>query len=448
MNNIIQWVTGAKAVGYVHSFAVFQTYLYRRYILMSEVIEKATLAKQATRILGNLTTEQKNHALLLMADALVAEQESIIKANQLDLQRGRDAGTSSSLLDRLTLNEKRIDAMADGLRQIVELPDPIGDQLEAIQRPNGLKIEKIRVPLGVIGIIYEARPNVTVDAAGLCLKTGNAVVLRGGSAALHSNERIIEVLHSALSHSAMPADALQIIMNPERSSVDEMLKLNDLLDVLIPRGGASLIQNVVKNATVPVIETGAGVCHTFIDETAIPDMAERIALNAKVQRPSVCNSMETLLVHQAYADRHLAALSDSFIAANVELRGNGHARRLVPAMKQADNDDWDTEYGDYILSVKVVQNLDEALEHIRRHGTMHSECIVTENKANAERFLQEVDAAAVYHNASTRFTDGFEFGFGAEIGISTQKLHARGPMGLPALTSTKYRIYGSGQIRE
>jgi glutamate-5-semialdehyde dehydrogenase len=415
---------------------------------MSEVIKKATLAKQATQVLGNLSTAQKNEALRLMADSLITEQASIIKANQLDLQRGQDAGTSPSLLDRLALNENRIEAMAEGLRQMIELPDPIGDKLETFERPNGLKIEKTRVPLGVIGIIYEARPNVTVDAAGLCLKTGNAVVLRGGSAALHSNERIIEVLHAALTKSAIPAEALQIIMNPDRSSVDEMLKLNGLLDVLIPRGGASLIQNVVQNASVPVIETGAGVCHTFIDETAIPDMAERIALNAKVQRPSVCNSMETLLVHEAFAAKHLDTLAKSFYSANVELRGEDRARSWVPSMKAADSEDWDTEYGDYILSVKVVKNLDEALDHIRRHSTMHSECIVTENTDNAERFLQEVDAAAVYHNASTRFTDGFEFGFGAEIGISTQKLHARGPMGLPALTSTKYRVYGSGQIRE
>jgi glutamate-5-semialdehyde dehydrogenase len=338
--------------------------------------------------------------------------------------------------------------MAEGLRQIVDLPDPVGNKLETVDRPNGLHIEKISVPLGVIGIIYEARPNVTVDAAGLCLKTGNAVVLRGGSSALHSNGKIIEVLHSALRQSAIPEDALQLIESADRSSVDEMLKLNGLLDVLIPRGGHSLIQNVVKNATVPVIETGAGVCHTFIDESAKPDMAISIAINAKVQRPSVCNSMETLLVHHSYAEKHLNSIADQFTSANVELRGDEAARKLVLSMKEAVAEDWDTEYGDYILNVKIVQNLDEALEHIRLHGTMHSECIVTENAANASRFLQEIDAAAVYHNASTRFTDGFEFGFGAEIGISTQKLHARGPMGLPALTSTQYRVYGNGQIRE
>ncbi|RTE10405.1 glutamate-5-semialdehyde dehydrogenase [Paenibacillus whitsoniae] len=415
---------------------------------MSEVVQKSKLAKVAAGSMGNLTTEQKNEALLLMADALVTESAAIIAANAKDLQRGRELGTSASLLDRLMLNESRIAAIAEGLRQIVELPDPVGDTLETFDRPNGLRIHKIRVPLGVIGIIYEARPNVTVDAAGLCLKTGNAVVLRGGSAALHSNEKIVEVLHGALERSAIPADALQLILNADRSSVDEMLKLNGLIDVLIPRGGHSLIQNVVNNASVPVIETGAGVCHTFIDESADLEMAIRIAINAKAQRPSVCNSMETLLVHEAFAEKHLPAIAEAFRAAHVELRGDSGALALVPSMNEAVDSDWGTEYGDYILAVKVVSGLDEALDHIRMYGTMHSECIVTENAANAERFLQEVDAAAVYHNASTRFTDGFEFGFGAEIGISTQKLHARGPMGLPALTSTKYRVYGSGQIRE
>lgn len=415
---------------------------------MSEVVQKSKLAKQAAQTMGNLTTEQKNAALLLMADALVTEQQAIIEANAKDLERGKQLGTSASLLDRLALNESRIAAIAEGLRQIAELPDPIGDTLEDFERPNGLRIRKIRVPLGVIGIIYEARPNVTVDAAGLCLKTGNAVVLRGGSSALFSNEKIVEVLHIALRRSAIPADALQLILSSDRSSVDEMLKLNGLIDVLIPRGGHSLIQNVVNNASVPVIETGAGVCHTFIDESAQLEMAISIGLNAKTQRPSVCNAMETLLVHEAAAAKHLNAIADAFTGANVELRGDERARAIVPNMLTAEAADWGTEYGDYILSVKVVKDLDEALEHIREFGTMHSECIVTEDASNAERFLQEVDAAAVYHNASTRFTDGFEFGFGAEIGISTQKLHARGPMGLPALTSTKYRIYGSGQIRQ
>jgi glutamate-5-semialdehyde dehydrogenase len=415
---------------------------------MSEVVQKSKLAKQAAQIMGNLTTEQKNQALLLMADALVTEQQAIIEANAKDLERGKQLGTSASLLDRLALNETRIAAIAEGLRQIAELPDPVGDTLEDFDRPNGLRIRKIRVPLGVIGIIYEARPNVTVDAAGLCLKTGNAVVLRGGSSALFSNEKIVEVLHGALSRSAIPADALQLILSADRSSVDEMLKLNGLIDVLIPRGGHSLIQNVVNNASVPVIETGAGVCHTFIDESAQLEMAISIGLNAKAQRPSVCNSMETLLVHESVASKHLNAIAEAFTGANVELRGDQQARALIPSMQNAAAPEWATEYGDYILNVKVVKDLDEALEHIREFGTMHSECIVTEDASHAERFLQEVDAAAVYHNASTRFTDGFEFGFGAEIGISTQKLHARGPMGLPALTSTKYRIYGSGQIRQ
>jgi glutamate-5-semialdehyde dehydrogenase len=415
---------------------------------MSEVVNKSKLAQKAAQTMSNLTTEQKNAALLLMADALVTEQQAIIEANAKDLQRGKDSGTSPSLLDRLALNETRIAAMAEGLGQIVELPDPIGDMLESFDRPNGLRIQKIRVPLGVIGIIYEARPNVTVDAAGLCLKTGNAVVLRGGSSALFSNEKIVEVLHGALRRSAIPVDALQLILSADRSSVDEMLKLNGLIDVLIPRGGHSLIQNVVNNASVPVIETGAGVCHTFIDESAQLDMAVRIAVNAKAQRPSVCNSMETMLVHESFAAQHLNELAKAFQNVHVELRGDERARALVPSMNIAEADDWSTEHGDYILSVKVVHDLDEAFTHIREYGTKHSECIVTEHAANAERFLQEVDAAAVYHNASTRFTDGFEFGYGAEIGISTQKLHARGPMGLPALTSTKFRVYGSGQIRE
>ncbi|MEK3721893.1 glutamate-5-semialdehyde dehydrogenase [Paenibacillus sp. FSL H8-0034] len=416
-------------------------------ITTSEVVQKATLAKQAAPRLSLLTTEQKNTALLLIADALIEETPSILTANAEDLHLGRKNGTSDSLLDRIALNEHRIAAMAEGLRQVAALPDPIGDILEQTTRPNGLNITKIRVPIGVIGIIYEARPNVTVDAAALCLKTGNAVVLRGGSAALSSNRRIVEVLHEALTRSDIPADSLQLIEDPDRSSVDQMLKLNGLLDVLIPRGGHSLIQNVVKNSTVPVIETGAGICHTYIDETADFQMALQIAINAKVQRPSVCNSMETMLVHERFAEQHLASIAEQFIANNVELRGNKQAQALFSAIKPASDEDWDTEYSDYILNIRIVSSLDEALQHIRLHGTQHSECIVTTNEANAERFLQEVDAAAVYHNASTRFTDGFEFGFGAEIGISTQKLHARGPMGLPALTSTKFRVLGNGQIR-
>lgn len=414
---------------------------------MSEVRDKAALARQAAQAMNRLTTEQKNEALLRMADALVTKRASIIEANAIDLERGRANGTSAAMLDRLALNDKRIADIAEGLRQIVELPDPTGAVLEESTRPNGLVIRKISVPIGVIGIVYESRPNVTVDAAGLCLKTGNAVVLRGGSAALESNRRIVAVLHEALAQTAMPPGALQLIESPDRSSVDEMLKLNGLLDVIIPRGGRSLIQNVVQNATVPVIETGEGVCHTYIDDEADPAKAEPIVINAKVQRPSVCNAMETLLVHERYAGAHLAQLAGKLRELGVELRGCAKSRTLVPWMGEATEEDWRTEYNDLILSVKTVSSLDEALDHIRRYGTMHSECIVTENAERAQRFLREVDAAAVYHNASTRFTDGFEFGYGAEIGISTQKLHARGPMGLPALTSTKFVIYGNGQIR-
>ncbi|MCY9530631.1 glutamate-5-semialdehyde dehydrogenase [Paenibacillus jamilae] len=415
---------------------------------MSEVLSKATLAKEAATVMNRLTTDQKNEALLRMANLLVQHADSIIEANAKDLERGKQQGTSDSLLDRLALNEARIEDMAEGLRQIAELTDPVGDVLEKIDRPNGLHIEKIRVPLGVIGMIYEARPNVTVDAAGLCLKTGNAVVLRGGSSALESNKRIVAVLHEALKLTSVPVEALQLIEDADRASVDEMLKCNGLLDVVIPRGGASLIQNVVQNATVPVIETGAGICHTYIDQSADPEMAEAIAFNAKVQRPSVCNSMETLLVHEQFAERHLTGLLEGFDTHRVELRGCERTIAYAPWAKKASEQDYATEYNDYVLNVRVIDSLDEALEHIARYGTKHSECIVTENKDRASRFLREVDAAAVYHNASTRFTDGFEFGFGAEIGISTQKLHARGPMGLPALTSTKYRIYGKGQIRE
>lgn len=414
---------------------------------MSEVRVKAGLAGQAAAAMARMTTEQKNKALLAAADALLARSDEILRANEEDLERGRANGTSESLLDRLKLTHERIGGIAEGLRQIVELPDPVGDVLETIDRPNGLHIVKRRVPLGVIGIIYEARPNVTVDAAGLCLKTGNAVVLRGGSSALSSNRAIVKVIHEALAATALPVEAIQLIEDPNRSSVDEMLKLNGLLDVVIPRGGSSLIQNVVQNATVPVIETGAGICHTYLDETAKPEMATAIALNAKVQRPSVCNAMETLLVHEAYAKAHLPELASHFKEAGVELRGCEKTRELIPWATPATDEDFASEYNDYILNVKIVIELDEALAHITRFGTKHSECIVTENEEHAARFQQEIDAAAVYHNASTRFTDGFEFGFGAEIGISTQKLHARGPMGLPALTSSKYIIHGSGQIR-
>ncbi|WJH34163.1 glutamate-5-semialdehyde dehydrogenase [Paenibacillus sp. CC-CFT747] len=415
---------------------------------MSEVIQKATLAKQAAPVLNQLTTEQKNAALERMAQALIDRQDDIIAANKEDLERGAANGMSSSLLDRLTLTSKRVEDIAEGLRQIVELPDPIGDLLEEFERPNGLLVRKVRVPLGLIGIIYEARPNVTVDAAGLCLKSGNAVILRGGSDALSSNQKIVQVLHDALAETDIPVDALQLITNPDRNSVDEMLRLNGIIDVVIPRGGRSLIERVVKNATVPVIETGAGVCHTYLDDGADFKKACDISINAKVQRPSVCNSMETLLVHQEFAHHYLKEIADKLIAAGVEIRGDMRTRDIISGIKEAKEEDWGTEYNDYILNIRIVNHLDEAIYHINRYGTKHSECIVTEDPDRARRFMLEVDAAAVYQNASTRFTDGFEFGFGAEIGISTQKLHARGPMGLPALTSTKYCVYGNGQIRQ
>ena len=415
---------------------------------MSEVRQKAKLAGKVVSVLNNLTTEQKNEALFVVAKALESGCSEIIAANEEDLQRGRENGTSLSLLDRLALTPERIKGIAEGLRQIADLPDPVGDVLETIDRPNGLHIVKRRVPLGVIGIVYEARPNVTVDAMGLCLKTGNAVVLRGGSSALSSNRKIVEIIHQALAATAIPQDAVQLIEDPNRASVDEMLKLNGLLDVVIPRGGSSLIQNVVQNATVPVIETGAGICHTYLDASAQPEMAAAISLNAKVQRPSVCNAMETLLVHKDFAAQHFNDLANRFKESGVELRGCEATKQLAPWAVPANDEDYATEYNYYILNVKIVNDLDEALAHIRRFGTKHSECIVTEDMENAERFQREVDAAAVYHNASTRFTDGFEFGFGAEIGISTQKLHARGPMGLPALTSSKYLIQGNGQIRQ
>lgn len=415
---------------------------------MSEVLDKSTLAKQASTRLGALSTQDKNEALLMMAKALISHTDEIITANIEDLEHGRAQGTSESMLDRLRLDSVRIEGIASALRQIADLDDPIGELLETLERPNGLIIEKIRVPIGVIGIIYEARPNVTVDAAGLSLKTGNAVVLRGGSAALSSNRKIVEVLHQALEQSAIPRDALQLIEDADRASVNEMMKLNGIIDVIIPRGGHSLIQNVVQNSTVPVIETGAGICHTFIDATADHQMAQDIAINAKVQRPSVCNSMETLLVHTDYDQTALIILAEALRQDQVEIRGCALTRERISWAHEATEQDYATEYSDYILNIKIVANLDEALEHIATYSTKHSECIVTADEENAKRFMQEVDAAAVYHNASTRFTDGFEFGFGAEIGISTQKLHARGPMGLPALTSTKYRIYGNGQIRQ
>lgn len=403
-------------------------------------------AKSVAPLLSRLSATQKNQLLECMANYLIRETNDILAANQIDLQQGTAKGLSKTLLDRLMLNPQRIQGMAEGLRTLIVLEDPIGKVLSMWKRPNGLEIGQQRVPLGVVGIIYEARPNVTVDAAGLCLKTGNAVILRGGSEAIHSNQAIVKILRQALVDSNIPEDALQLVENTDREAATALMKLNRYLDVLIPRGGAGLIQSVVKNSTVPVIETGVGNCHTFINNDADIDMARKIAFNAKVQRPGVCNAMETLLVHEAIAPQILPQLAEDFIKAGVELRGCDKTCAMIQA-KPAVDEDWEIEFLDLILAVKIVSGLDEAISHINRYGTKHSECIVTNNYDHSRRFLAEIDAAAVYINASTRFTDGFEFGFGAEIGISTQKLHARGPMGLESLTTIKYIIYGNGQIR-
>ena len=412
------------------------------------VRDQAVAAKAAARRLAVTASPVKDAALRAMADALEKNAAAILAANAEDMAAAQEKGTPRAMLDRLMLDEKRIRGMADGLRQTAMLPDPIGEgEMETI-RPNGLEIRRVKVPIGVIGIIYEARPNVTVDAAALCLKSGNAVLLRGGSEALKSNRVISGILAEAAEKEGVPKGAIQFIDSSSRDAVGVMMNLTGLLDVIIPRGGAGLIRRVVTESVVPVIETGAGICHTFVDAGADLDMALRIALNAKTSRPAVCNAMETLLVHQDEAKAFLPKMAKAMREKSVELRGDAAARAVVPDMAEASDEDWATEYDDLILSVKVVKDIDEAIDHINRYNTGHSETIVTNDLNHAHRFQREVDAAAVYVNASTRFTDGFEFGFGAEIGISTQKLHARGPMGLNELTSTKYMVFGEGQIRE
>lgn len=412
------------------------------------VIEKASLAKTAARKMAIIDTVTKNKALLAMADALIENSNSILEANKTDMENGRQKGLSNSFLDRLLLDNKRIDSMAKGLREVAALDDPIGEVIKMWKRPNNLKIGQIRVPLGVIGIIYEARPNVTVDAAALCIKSGNAVILKGGSEAINSNIAIANILSKAAEKSGLPSGSINLIENTDREAVNIMMKLNEYIDVLIPRGGAGLISTVVKNSTVPVIETGVGICHVYVDESADLNNAVDIIINAKTQRPAVCNAMETLLVNKTVAEDFLPKLGEKLTSLGIELRGCPNVQEIIKTAKPATEEDWSTEYLDLILSIKVVDSLDEALDHIYKYGTKHSEAILTNNYANSQRFLNEVDAAAVYVNASTRFTDGSEFGFGAEIGISTQKLHARGPMGLNELTSSKYIIYGEGQIRE
>ncbi len=408
---------------------------------------KAEAAHKAACALGVVSAAVKNKALLAMADALLAKTDFIIEANDRDMQAARENGMKESMQDRLRLTPERIEGMAEGLRQVAALPDPVGNVIGGQTLANGLKITKVRVPLGVIGIIYEARPNVTADAIGLCLKSGNAVVLKGGSEAMQSNMAVAGVLTEAAEAEGIPQGAIQFIDTADRAAVTALIKLNDFVDVVIPRGGAGLIKAVVQNATVPVIETGSGVCHTYVDAAADCAMARKIAFNAKVQRPSVCNAMETLLVHKDVAGKFLPQMLDEYFKAGVTVFGCQATQEFDERVQPATEEDWATEYGDLRLSVKIVESIDEALEHIAKYGTKHSECIVTEDYNAARKFQDCVDAAAVYVNASTRFTDGFEFGFGAEIGISTQKLHARGPMALPELTSYKFLINGSGQTR-
>ncbi|MBS4917446.1 MAG: glutamate-5-semialdehyde dehydrogenase [Clostridiales bacterium] len=404
-------------------------------------------AKSASRILAVTGTAAKNAALLAAADALLAHTDEILAANNRDLEAGKAAGLRESLLDRLALSPERIAGMAGGIRKVAALPDPVGQLVEGHTLPNGIQLSKVRVPMGVIGIIYEARPNVTSDAAALCLKAGNAVILRGGKEAFESNKAVTKVMREALAGAGLPEDCVALVEDTSRETATALMRLNAYLDVLIPRGGGGLIRSVVENATVPVIETGVGNCHVYVEQSANVQMAADIVFNAKTQRPSVCNAAESLLVDAAIAEKALPVIAERLSAKKVELRGCPETCRILPGAVPACEEDYDTEFLDYILSVKVVSGVEEAVAHINAHGTGHSECIVTGSYEAAQRFTDGVDAAAVYVNASTRFTDGEEFGLGAEIGISTQKLHARGPMGLLELTSTKYILRGNGQIR-
>lgn len=404
-------------------------------------------AKTASRVLMTAVAAEKNGALLKIADALLQNTDCILAGNEKDLAAGRANGMAESLLDRLALSADRIAGMAQGVREVADLPDPIGAVQSEIIRPNGLRIQRVSVPLGVIAVIFEARPNVTSDAAALCLKAGSACLLRGGKEAIHSNTAIAEVMRNALRETGFPADCIQLVEDTSRESATALMRLSGYVDVLIPRGSARLIRSVVENATVPVIETGAGNCHVYVDRDANIDMAAEIVFNAKTSRVSVCNAAESLVVHADIAEKALPKIAARLSEKDVILYGDARAKAILPDIIPADESDWGTEYLDYKMSVRVVDSVEEAIAHITRYSTGHSECIVTDNPKTAEKFLNEVDSAAVYHNASTRFTDGGEFGFGAEIGISTQKLHARGPLGLPQLTSVKYKIFGNGQIR-
>ena len=414
---------------------------------MQELIEIGKKAKAVCIDLLRASSAQKNKVLLTAAENLLKNKSYILQENAKDIIAATESGLKGALIDRLTLSESRIDGIAEGLQQIAALEDPIGEIPGMWKRPNGLIIGKSRVPLGVIGIIYEARPNVTADVFGLCIKTGNAVILRGGKEAFNSNKAIVKVLRQSIEVCGLPSDALQLVEDTSRESAMAMMKMNDYLDILIPRGGAGLIKSVVENSTVPVIETGVGNCHIYIDSSAMPDMARDITVNAKTQRPGVCNAAESLLVHNSVAVTMLPIICNALKEKGVEIRGDETVCSLIDYAVPATDEDFFTEFLDLTISVKVVEDVNEAIDHINKYGSKHSEAIITENYSNSRKFLEEVDAAAVYVNASTRFTDGFEFGFGAEIGISTQKLHARGPMGLRELTTTKYLVYGSGQIR-
>lgn len=405
-------------------------------------------AKKASAVMNRLDVTAKNQGLLAVADALAGSRDRLMQENERDVERAREAGMSESLLDRLALTPERIGGMAEGIRQVVALDDPVGEVISMKKSPLGMQIGQKRVPLGVIGIIYESRPNVTADAFGLCFKTGNAVILRGGSDALCSNRAIVDVIREALSACQLPVDSIQLLTDTSHETAGEFMRLNKYVDVLIPRGGAGLIRTVVEKSTVPVIETGTGNCHVYVDEFADIDMAADIIENAKTQRLGVCNACESLVVHSGISERALPVICDRLKKHQVEIRGDERARQICDGMVPATEEDFGTEYLDAVISVKIVDSIEEAIEHINYFNTGHSEAIVTANYSNAMKFLDEIDAAAVYVNASTRFTDGFEFGFGAEIGISTQKLHARGPMGLLALTTTKYIILGDGQIRK
>ena len=411
------------------------------------VFEQGKKAKQTLTFMSQVTTEQKNNALGIIADMLEENIEKIVSANNVDIENGRQNGLNDGLIDRLMLNADRIKAMADGARQVASLPDPCGRVLSEYKKDNGLLIKKITVPLGVIGIIFEARPNVTVDAAALCLKSGNAVILRGGKEAINSNTALADIMREALAKAGFPQNVIQLVGDTSRQSSNDMMHMNEYLDCLIPRGGKGLIKAVVENSTVPVIETGSGNCHIYVDESADINMAAEIIFNAKTQRISVCNACESLVINSKIIDKALPVIAKKLKEKDVEIRGDERAQKACSLVVPATEEDFATEYLDYIISVKTVDTVDEAIAHINANSTGHSEAIITENKENAEKFLKCIDSSSVYVNASTRFTDGAEFGLGAEIGISTQKLHARGPMGLEQLTSTKYLIYGDGQVR-